>query len=114
MIVQQDDEEEKDEELEAQNPNSLVSHSKNLEEVLLKMINNIEDVTQVDFIGEEIVGSVSDKAFVPLGQQRLRTVELVLKMIQLKNDNINEALNNSRIFSNVVNLVQSFPWNNFL
>lgn len=61
-----------------------------------------------------VTGSVAEEPFVPLGQQRLRTVELVLKMVQMKNENLMRELNESNIFSNITNLVKQYPWNNFL
>jgi len=52
--------------------------------------------------------------FKPLGQQRLRTVELVLKMVQMKKEVLYEPLGRSQIFGNIVNLVKIYQWNNFL
>jgi hypothetical protein len=51
---------------------------------------------------------------VPLGQQRLRSVELVLNMIKLKKESIYRSLGESEIFGNVIQLVKEYPWNNFL
>lgn len=113
MIVQQNSDDDKEED-ESQNPNSVAVHSKNLEEVLINFIPNIENILKHDHPGETMVGSVSETAFVPLGQQRLRTVELVLKMIQLKNENIQNTLVRSLVFCNIIHLVKHFPWNNFL
>ena len=50
----------------------------------------------------------------PLGRQRLITVEVVLKMLKLKKELITEALKRSQIFKNVIDLVKAYPWNNFL
>jgi hypothetical protein len=52
--------------------------------------------------------------FVPLGQQRLRTVELVHKMVQLRKDVLYDSMGTSLIFKNIIDLVKQYPWNNFL
>lgn len=83
-------------------------------DVLMNKIAKIEDILGDGFSGARIQGSVSNEAFVPLGQQRLRTVELVLKMIQLKNEKLCMAVANSKIPLEIVNLVKAYPWNNFL
>jgi len=49
-----------------------------------------------------------------LGQQRLRTVELVLHLVKLKKESLYTALGDSAIFKNIVALVKQYPWNNFL
>jgi len=51
---------------------------------------------------------------VPLGQLRLRLVELILGLIQVNNTGINRALAESDIFRKISDLVRLFPWNNFL
>lgn len=61
-----------------------------------------------------MVGSFNDQAFVPLGQQRLRSVDLVLNMIKLRKAPLLTALAESEIFGNIMALVKEYPWNNFL
>lgn len=61
-----------------------------------------------------MTGSVTSTPFVPLGQQRLLTVELVHNMIQLKRDDLNTPISKSPLCSNIVGLVKAYPWNNFL
>lgn len=69
---------------------------------------------QDDHDGDKINSSVTHVEFVPLGQQRLRTVELVLNLVKLKKEVLYQALGRSVIFKNVVSLVKQYPWNNFL
>ena len=113
-MVQQNASDEDKEEDESKNPNSVAAHSKILDEVLVPLISDIEAIVHYEHPGETIVGSVSETAFVPLGQQRLRTVELVLKMIQLKSELILSSLTKSLVICNIIHLVKNFPWNNFL
>ena len=114
MIVQQNSDDEKDEELEASNPTSLVSQANNLVEVLLEKIPDLQEILRSDHPGEMVSYSVSEVNFVPLGQQRLRTVDLVLNMVKLKNNEIFESLGKSEIFRNIMDNVKQYPWNNFL
>lgn len=69
---------------------------------------------QDDHDGDKINSSVTHIEFVPLGQQRLRTVELVLNLVKLKKEVLYQALGGSVIFKNIVSLVKQYPWNNFL
>jgi len=88
MIVQQNSDDEKDEDLEASNPTSLVSQAKNLVEVLLEKIPLLQEILRSDHPGEEVQSSVTDTKFIPLGQQRLRSVDLILNMVKLKKEEI--------------------------
>lgn len=46
--------------------------------------------------------------------QRLYTIELVLKMVQLKSEVLYTTMGRSTIFGNIMALVQKYPWNNFM
>jgi hypothetical protein len=85
-----------------------------LVEVLLRKISNIENILKNDYEGAMIRSSVTDLEFVPLGQQRLYTIELVLRMVQLKKDALYEAMGASKIFQFIMELVKQYPWNNFM
>jgi len=114
MIVQQNSDDEANEDLEASNPNSIVAQGNTLVEVLQERIGDIAVILQADHEGDKIQNSVTDEQFVPLGQQRLRTVELVHKMVQLRKDALYDSLGESLIFKNIIDLVKQYPWNNFL
>ena len=114
MIVQQNSDDEANDDLEASNPNSLVSQANNIVEVLQERITDIETILRADHEGDKVQNSVTDEPFVPLGQQRLRTVELVHKMVQLRKDALYLSLGESLIFKNIIDLVKQYPWNNFL
>jgi hypothetical protein len=49
-----------------------------------------------------------------LGQQKLNTVELVLKMLKLRKESVYTSLQKTDIFKHIFHLVAKFPWNNFL
>lgn len=83
-------------------------------DVLLRKIENIEAILQNDHEGPMIRSSVTDEEFVPLGQQRLYTIELVLRMVQLKKEALYDALGESKVFANIMALVKQYPWNNFM
>jgi len=114
MIVQQNSDDEANDDLEASNPNSTVAQANTLVEVLQEKIADIQEILRADHEGEMIQNSVTDEKYVPLGQQRLRTVELVHKMVQLRKDALYVSLGSSQIFKNIIDLVKKYPWNNFL
>ena len=114
MIIQQNSDDENNEDLEASNPCSLVAQANVLVEILIEKIPDLEVILQPDHDLTQLQGSIVDRPYTPLGQQRLRSVELVLKMVQMKKEALNKALLNSKVFSNVMELVKQFPWNNFL
>ena len=114
MIVQQNSDDEANDDLEASNPNSIVAQANNIVEVLQERIADISTILQADHPGELVQNSVTDEKFVPLGQQRLRTVELVHKMVQLRKDALYVSMGSSQIFKNIIDLVKQYPWNNFL
>ena len=67
-----------------------------------------------DHQGETIASSVTGADVVPLGMQRLYTIELVLRMVQLKQEALYTALGQSDVFKNIIQLVKIYPWNNFM
>lgn len=113
-MVQHNSEDEDKEDTEASNPNSATVQTNVLVEILKGKITNIEDVLRADHEGPKTRISVSDTEFVPLGQQRLYTVELVSKMVQLKKEPIFSGLMASNAFGNIIELVKIYKWNNFL
>ena len=110
MIVQQNSDDEKDDVLD---PNSVAAQTNSLVDILLTKISDLENVLTTGHTGKTTVGSVSSQEFMPLGQQRLRSTELVLNMIKLNKDTLWRALGNSNIFKNLLDLVKEYPWNNF-
>jgi len=111
MIVQQNSDDEKEDE---QEPSSIALQAAVISEVLAEIIPDLVQVLKSTTVGDMTTTSVQDGEYVPLGQQRLWTVELVLKMIQLKKDTLNFAIAASDIPKNTIGLVKEFPWNNFL
>lgn len=117
MIVQQksDDEDAVDlEEGKESNPNSVPAQINNLVDILKTKIETIEQILRPDQAGDKIVGSVTSVPFVPLGQQRLLTVELVHNMVQLKKEVLLTPISTSPLLTNIIGLVKAYPWNNFL
>lgn len=111
MIVQQNSDDEKEEDQEA---TSLVTQANSFAEILIEKIPDLEEILRHDHEGEMLTGSVSDTPYVPLGQQRLRSVDLIYNMVKLKKDTIYTALGESKIFGSIMTLVKQYPWNNFL
>lgn len=122
MIVQQNSDDENADDLEATGggaagaANALQAQTALLVEIIKEKVDGIADILRPDHDGAKIQGSVTDTQYVPLGQQRLLTVELVNKVLQLRNDGLYQHLsqNGSKIFANIVALVKQYPWNNFL
>ena len=102
------------EDTEASNPDSASVQTNVLVDILKDKIPMIQDILRADHKGTLTRLAVCDTDFVPLGPQRLNTVELVSKMIQLKKEPIFTSLMGSQIFSNIMALVKNYPWNNFL
>ena len=113
-MVQHNSEDEDKEDTEASNPNSATVQTNVLVDILKDKIGDIQEVLRGDHGGEKTRISVSDAEFVPLGQQRLYTVELVSKMVQLKKEPLFTALMASQTFANIIGLVKIYKWNNFL
>ena len=113
-MVQHNSEDEDKEDTEASNPNSATVQTNILVDILKDRVGAIQDVLRGDHDGPKTRISVCDTEFVPLGQQRLHTVELVSKMVQLKKAPLFAALMASQTFANIMVLVKSYPWNNFL
>lgn len=109
MIVQQNSDDE-----EFGENQSRTSQTNLMVDCLLEKISVLEDVLKTGHDGQKTVGSFCDTEFVPLGQQRLRSTELILNMIRLKKDSLIKALCESEIFKNLILLVKEYPWNNFL
>ena len=112
-IVQQNSDDEKEDE-EASNPNSTAAQTTLLVELLKDKIGAIATILQADHELQTIQSSVNEAHNVPLGMQRLYTIELVLKMIQLKSEVLYTTMGRSSIFGNIMALVQKYPWNNFM
>ena len=58
--------------------------------------------------------SMCDEPYAPLGQQRLYTVGLVVKIIQTNDNELAKLVYESDIFKHIFGLVRRYPWNNFL
>jgi len=71
-------------------------------EVLTLKVPSLDEILKPGQDGKTTVGSFCDTPFVPLGQQRLRTVELVLNMIKLRKESLLEAMGASEIFSHLI------------
>lgn len=106
MIVQQTSDDEANDDLEASNPSSTIAQANVLVEVLQTKIAAIAVILQDDHDGDKINSSVTNVEFVPLGQQRLRTVELVLNLVKLKKEVLYQSLGRSDIFKNIISLVK--------
>ena len=74
-----------------------------LSNMLLTKINHIQEILRPDHDGERVVDSVESKSpHIPLGLQRLKTVELVHKMLLLQRPEIIHAFCESQVLSNIV------------
>jgi hypothetical protein len=63
---------------------------------------------------DEITSSYNSQRVIPLGSLRLRIVELVHMLLKLNKVPILEALADTDIFNKISDLVETYPWNNFL
>lgn len=112
IIVQQNSDDEANDDQES---TSTIAQANVLVEVLQVKIPEIAVILQNDHDGPKVANSLNhEQQAIPLGQQRLRTVELVLKMVQMRKEAIYEGLGRSKVFSNIVALVKQYPWNNYL
>lgn len=83
-------------------------------DALKGQVANIETVLRSDVAGTPIANSFSTELRVPLGPLRLHTVELILKLVQMRNADLYSFLKDSLVFERIIALVKAFPWNNFL
>ena len=51
---------------------------------------------------------------VPLGHLRLRIIELLYHLVRLNKQNILDKLIETEVFGKITELVEAYPWNNFL
>jgi len=114
IIVQHNSEDEDKDDNEASNPNSATVQTNILVDILKDKVEVVQEILRGDHAGEKTRLSVSDIEFVPLGLQRLHTVELVSKMVQLRKEPLYAALSATKIFANIMELVKVYKWNNFL
>ena len=113
-VVQQNSDEENGDDLEATNPNSHTAQTNSLVDLLKGKTDEITRVLQSDYDLPKIGTSVCEETYVPLGQQRLYTVELVLKMVQMKKAILYTKMGETEMFKNIMGLVHKYQWNNFL
>jgi len=50
----------------------------------------------------------------PLGHLRLRIIELIYHLVRLNKPSILEKLAETEVFAQISQLVEVYPWNNFL
>lgn len=50
----------------------------------------------------------------PLGHLRLRIIELIYHLVRLNKPSILEKLAETEVFAQISQLVEAYPWNNFL
>lgn len=50
----------------------------------------------------------------PFGFERLKAVELFYQIVRLGKQAVNVALNETKIFGLLLNLIHAHPWNNLL
>lgn len=96
------------------NANSPRAQIDSLVAIVQARIPNIQDILSLSHDGAKRTLQVSDTEFVPLGQQRLHTVELVSNLVQLQREPIQKALMSSKVFVHIIELTKAFPWNNML
>lgn len=76
-------------------------------DILKEKVGAIATVLQADHEGlATIQSSVNEVHNIPLGQQRLHTIELVLRMVQLKKETLYTGLGRSAVFANIMVLVK--------
>lgn len=83
-------------------------------DILKSIAKNITQYLKEATPKEEITNSYESKTFIPLGSLRLKIVELVHLMLKLNKLPVIEALSDSDIFARISDLVEQYPWNNFL
>jgi hypothetical protein len=101
IIIQQSDEEDEE------GKNALI-------DILKTIAKNASQYLDESTPKEELSASYVSKAAIPLGSLRLKIVELVHLMLKLNKSPVIEALSETDIFSKISDLVEQYPWNNFL
>lgn len=113
VTVQPNSDDEKDDAADGSSA-SVDAQGQVLVEAITARLSKIENILRADQDGERIATSLNKDTYVPLGPQRLHTVELVYKLVCMRKDAMYEALGKSIIFQRVIELIKVFAWNNFL
>jgi len=115
-VVQQNSDDENAEGEDSTNPNSHTAQTNALVDMLKGKVDEITKVLQSedDLDLPKIGTSVCEETYVPLGQQRLYTVELVLRMVQMRKTILYIKMGETEMFKNIMGLVHKYQWNNFL
>lgn len=83
-------------------------------EILKTVAKNISSYLDESTPQESLISQIDSRSVVPLGSLRLRIIELVHLLLKLNKAPIIEALGETDIFSKISELVEAYPWNNFL
>ena len=82
--------------------------------VLKENIQKLSDTLEEAIPSDKIDTAFDSAQIVPLGQVRLKVVELSLFVFKLHSPQINEAIQMSELLAKISQLILNHPWNNFL
>lgn len=114
VTVQPNSDDEKDDLADGSTSASVAAQGQVLIDAIARKVNAIEEVLATGHEGERIASSVCEAQYVPLGPQRLHTVELVYKLVCMRKESVYELLKDSKVFARILELVKVYAWNNFL
>ena len=115
MTVQPNSDDEKDDLADgSSSASSVAAQGQVLADAIARKVSAIEEVLATGHEGELIASSVCEAQYVPLGPQRLHTVELVYKLVCMRKESVYDILKESKVFARILELVKVYAWNNFL
>ena len=85
-----------------------------LVEVLKVHIGSLSKLLESATPKDKMQGSFDDNHFVPLGNLRLKLVELFLFVLKLHKQTLYEGMIEATSLANISQLLADYPWNNFL
>ena len=90
------------------------SSEQNMIDIYTSLIKPAKQIIEQEAPKEEIKSTFNERSSRPLGLLRLRAVELLQQIASLKKTSLAKSLLSSGVSENLVNLIKTYPWNNFL
>ena len=90
------------------------SNEQNMIDIYTSLIEPAKQIIEQEAPKEEIKSTFNERSSRPLGVLRLRAVELLQQIASLKKTSLAKSLLSSGVSETLVNLIKTYPWNNFL
>lgn len=82
-------------------------------EMLVGMVRPIDTILERE-PGQPVQSQFNNKRILPLGNTKLRAIELLASIVSLKHPSIIAAVRESQVMRKVLGLIEKHPWNNMV